>query len=129
MAVNVSWNQLSMPYLVACGGVAIASGATLAIVPRMLVKFAGNCSCSSLLGLSVSGKLVINGTAAQPITFTSFTDDANSGWQGIFFNSGASGSISNANLRFGGLPNTFVSPTGMVYITSGNSLVSVSNNT
>src|SRR5207249_3784244 len=111
-----------------CGGVAVASGATLTIAPGVVVKFAySNCPGSQIPGFFVNGRLVADGTSAQPITFSSFTDDANSAWSAIVFNSGASGSISNAVLRFGGFPGP-LNPTGMVHIASGNNQVSVANN-
>ena len=113
------WSQTSVPYVVGCGRVTVASGATLTIGPGVIVKFVNNVgysdNCPALL--NVAGNLVANGTAAQKIYFTSLKDDtvggdtngdganttpAQGNWGGISFSSGATGSISNAVIRYGG---------------------------
>ena len=80
--MDTTWDLSSSPFIVSCGGVAVASGATLTIAPGVVVRFASGVGCSgfALLGLSINGGLVASGTAAQPITFTSSTDDAASSW-------------------------------------------------
>src|SRR5690348_3062023 len=89
ITTDTTWAISGSPFLVSCGGVTVAAGATLTISPGVVVRFTqSGCSGFALLGLSINGGLVANGTAAQPITFSSFTDDANSSWHGIFFNGG-----------------------------------------
>jgi hypothetical protein len=116
---NTTWGQTGAVYVVPSGGVTVPQGATLTIQPGVIVKFQyepGGC-CYTSAYLDVKGSLVANGTAAQPIYFTSIRDDAIGGdtngdgnatspaagdWSGIRFDSGATGSISNAVIRYGG---------------------------
>src|SRR2546427_4009804 len=61
-------------------------------------------------------------------TLFPYTTLFRSSWGAISFNSGATGSISNAMLRFGGFQTTAVR-TGMVHIATGNSQVSLTSST
>jgi len=122
ITTDTTWDLAGSPFILS-GSVQVAANVTLTIAAGVMVKF------SSLAPrLDVLGQLVADGTA-QPITFTSFTDDANTAWGPIAFNAGASGLIKNAVLRFGGFKVGGVTPVPMVHIATGNSLVSVTNNT
>src|SRR5207245_2469727 len=108
------------PFIIACGGVTVASNATLTIQPGVVVKFQ-LCSASGFI--AVNGSLVANGTPTQ-IVFTSVlegtaTPPSPGNWNGIFFNAGATGSISNVVLRY--------SYNGLT-IATGSSSPTVSNN-
>ncbi|MBS1860073.1 MAG: hypothetical protein JST11_32185, partial [Acidobacteria bacterium] len=107
---NANWGQVGIPYVVNSGSLTVNAGATLTIQPGVIVKFQyapGGC-CYTSAYLRVQGALVANGTAAQPIYFTSVRDDSLGGdsngdgsataaaagdWSGIRFDSGATGSL------------------------------------
>ena len=117
---NATWGQLGMPYVVPGGGVTVPVGSSLTIQPGVVVKFlpvAGNNCFVTPSFLRIQGGLVANGTAAQPITFTSYLDDAAGGdsngdgtlttpaqgnWAGVRFDANATGSVGNSIFRYGG---------------------------
>ena len=115
---NVVWANQSGAYVIDAdlGNVTIASGGSLTISPGVVVKFRPRPN-SSGASISVSGSLVLNGSAAQPVYLTSLSDDtvagdtggdgtattpAASDWSGLRFNADSRGSITNAVLRYGG---------------------------
>jgi RHS repeat-associated protein len=130
---DTTWDITGSPFVVSA--VTVASGVTLTIAPGVVVKLMGP---SNSIALRVTGTLLANGTAAQPIYFTSFLDDSVGGdtngdgnattpkagdWGIIFFNSSsASCSFSNVTVRYGG-GGGFV---GMIF---GNGALSITNST
>src|SRR3989442_10650963 len=72
ISADTTWDLAGSPFVVSCGGVTVASGETLTIEPGVVVRFSSGCFNGSL---SIDGQLVAEGTSAQPILFTSFTDD------------------------------------------------------
>ena len=146
---NVTWGQVGVPYVVGTGGVTVAAGATLTIVPGVVVKFRPNdlgnyCWCYT--SLRINGGLVANGTATQKITFTSYRDDTVLGdtngdgaatapgagdWSGIRFEPGSTGSVSNAIVRYGGfMGNYYANPYyGAIDVATGATAPTLSNNT
>lgn len=110
-SVNTTWDVAGSPYVVS-GTVGVAAGATLTIEPGVIVKFDGTSA-----GMSISGVLDVVGTASSPVVFTSYQDDTAGGdtngdgnatsgaagqWYGIGFADGGSGSISYAQIQYGG---------------------------
>ncbi|MCB9474739.1 MAG: right-handed parallel beta-helix repeat-containing protein [Candidatus Delongbacteria bacterium] len=109
-------NFTSVPnvtYVVA-GNITVPSGLALTVDPGVVVKFT-----SASYGLSInSGTLNINGTLAQPVTFTSVKDDnwgnpadtnndgsitspAAGDWRGIAYTS-STGGLDHLNIRYAG---------------------------
>ena len=70
---NESWNNPDIVYWMS-GSVTVPQGDTLTVAPGQIVKaaYGGN-------NLIVNGTLNAQGTAANPIVFTSFRDDTNGG--------------------------------------------------
>ena len=69
-----AWSQVGIPYVIDNGGLTVPAGATLTIAPGVAVKFKPDVT-STPTYLNIVGSLTANGTAAQPITFTSCKDD------------------------------------------------------
>ena len=106
---DTTWTEDRSPYVVD-GTVTVPAGVTLTVEPGAIVKF------RPYAGLSISGSLVAQGSAAQPIAFTSLNDNTvggdtngdgsattpaagdwgNSDYGGI--NVGAAGSLAFANV-------------------------------
>ena len=131
---SVTWGQLGIPYVIGNGGVTIASGSTLTIMPGVVVKLTPSGFYDSATAyLKVQGTLVANGTATQPITFTSYLDDTVLGdtngdgngsapsagnWAGIYFDAGSNGSLTYSVIRYGGrMPSGYAWPNWSVALT------------
>ncbi|MGD2148396.1 MAG: hypothetical protein PVH41_17010, partial [Anaerolineae bacterium] len=110
ITTDTTWTLPNSPYVV--GDVIIAEGVTLTIEPGVVVKFADWTS-----SLWVGGDLVAEGTAAQPIVFTSIKDDAHGGdtngdgaatspapddWGDVDFSASSSGSLQHVWIGYGG---------------------------
>ena len=115
------------------GNIIVPSGVTLAIAPGAIIKFD--------LGLNITvqtgGRLVAEGTVAQPIVFTSINDDnvgtemngtattpAAGDWDSIYF-SGGTGVFDHVTLSYGGGPDSLNS--GLISITGAGGAVDVSD--
>jgi serine/threonine protein kinase len=94
--VNV-WRPQDGPVLVT-QELVIGSGASLTIEPGVIVKMAANIHFRV-----EGGKLVANGTAEQPIIFTSAQEQPKAGdWGGLIIQKGASAQLSQIEIRYGG---------------------------
>ena len=107
MGANQTLTGDGFPYL--SDGLKVAAGKTLTMTPGATLKFQGG-------GLEVAGTLAAEGNTASSIYFTSYYDDTNgdvdnyspdtapaaSDWDGITIDSGASSTISNAKILYGG---------------------------
>jgi uncharacterized repeat protein (TIGR01451 family) len=108
IASNTTWTAVNLYTITDCP-VTITAGVTLTVEPGTTVKFSGGQAA-----LIINGALAAQGTAAQPITFSSLHDNAHgqiapgsSGspaaqdWYGLHFAPGSSGQISHAFIGYG----------------------------
>ncbi len=111
ITVNTTW-KASDTYII--DGTVAVEGATLTIEPGTVIKFQQGAELD--IGYNNSGSILIaNGTATNPITFTSAaTNPAAGDWDYIYFGNGASGSsMSYCHIYYGGGYNTY---SGMIQI-------------
>lgn len=73
IATNTTWTKLASPYTVT-GDVTVAAGVTLTLEPGVTVQF------NQFAGLNVNGRIVADGTAVDPIAFTT---SGTPSWDGI----------------------------------------------
>jgi parallel beta-helix repeat protein len=94
------WDDTTQPYVVTGNGITINNNATLTIEPGVEVVLGSGDKIT--VGHLTTGKLVANGTASEPITFTG--DSANP-WYYIDFTkwTGAGSSLSHCVIENGGL--------------------------
>ena len=67
---NVQLNVVGIPYYVENSDITINAGVTMTIDPGVVVKFQGDAD------LNIDGRLIANGTPAEPIVLTSYRDDS-----------------------------------------------------
>jgi len=80
-------------YRVESGTLTLTAGAVLAFEP----------GADLTVGYQAPGKLIVQGTAAEPVLFTSTTSKAMAAWRGIYLYEHAAGSqITGLHLEFGG---------------------------
>ena len=115
ITADTTWTAANSPYIVTCD-VIVDAGVTLTIEPGVVVKFGG-----TYRDLKIDGTLLAEGTAAEPITFTSLKDDEAGGdtnsdgsasspwpgdWDGLRFYGSSTGSVlDHAVVRYGSGPN------------------------
>ena len=67
-----TWKRTDLPYVLRSGiGVTVANGATLTLEPGVVVK-----GLTYGLAVTDTGRLIAQGTASEPIVFTSLKDDS-----------------------------------------------------
>lgn len=76
LAVDTTWYAINGVYAVT-SSITVLSNVTLSIEPGVTVALRKNC------GITVQGRLLADGTAGQPISFTRYPGDLN--WQRIMF--------------------------------------------
>ncbi len=110
---NATWETGNVYVLLNDCALIVQAGATLTIQPGVVVKFgAPNAS-----GLRVNGRLIAQGTANDPITFTSYADDSVGGdtngdgsataavpgdWYGLVLASGSETILDHVRVRYAG---------------------------
>ena len=126
---DTEWTADKSPYVVNFDSnpyfphiLTVTSGVTLTIDPGVVIKF------GAYNGITVNGVLHAEGTADNPIIFTSLNDDSVGGdtngdgsatvpvdeqWMHLQFNTGSSGVLDYAIVRYGGEHRTLVSYTGI----------------
>ncbi len=115
------------------GGVTVGSGGTLTIASGTVVKFK---STTDYLKVSASGTLQVNGSAGNPIYFTSLNDNSVGGtigsstgnpaagdWNDIEIDAGASTTITTAVIEYGS-SNVYPYSRANVYVVGGNVTIS-----
>ncbi len=93
---DVTWSLAGSPYVVG-GNVLISNGATLTIEPGVEVSWVN----PNLYLWALTGNLVANGTAQDPIRFVSDVPDAGR-WRGIIIASGGSADLSHCEITNAG---------------------------
>jgi len=95
------WKKQPAPYVVTSGSVSVykdtSTAATLTIEPGTIVKFASGSGLQIGTGTS-KGALVAKGTESDRITFT--RNAASGNWGSIGFQTGATVSIENTDIRY-----------------------------
>lgn len=111
VAEGAVWQRLSGPYVVTCD-VVVPAGVTLTLEPGTVVKL------NSETGIKVAGTLLAQGTAEQPILFTSNRSRLRRGdWDGIDVSAGGRATFEHATIEYGGsTPDTF---DALVYVGKG----------
>ena len=114
---NQTWSGDGIPYIVTVFGVTVPAGKTLTVKPGAVIKFVQNNA-----SFGVKGTLDVQGTASNPVYFTSFNDSTIGGdtgfssfgfsWPGITINSGATANFTHAILRNGGYFSAAISNNG-----------------
>ncbi len=138
VAINTTLTKANSPYIVDNTVINIKTGATLTIEPGVVIKFRENA------GLKIFGKILAQGTTAEPIVFTSFKDDTYAGdtngdatsttpaakdWFGVEIdNTAQTGStFNNTVFRFGGKYYTTTPSYARALLSSNGVNISVNN--
>jgi Right handed beta helix region len=102
VAQSTTWEDRGYPFVSHSSSIKIAAAATLTLAPGSTIK-------GEIRGIEVNGTLIADGTATEPITFTSIKDDSVDGdtngngsatlpapgdWPGIYFPEAAGDELS-----------------------------------
>src|SRR3989344_374176 len=95
---DTMWTADASPYLVS-SDTSVTTGAVLTVEPGVVVELGPGIT------LTVAGTILVEGSAAAPVVFTSVDDSPESaGWRHIIVAGGATASFVHAALRYGGTP-------------------------
>jgi len=109
ITVDTTWSPTQPTVYVIDDAVTVAQGATLTVGGKATIK--------TRLGITVAGRLIVQGTAAAPVALTSLTDDSFGGdtngdgddtvphafeWYGISVVDSGTASLTHARVLFGG---------------------------
>jgi hypothetical protein len=122
-ATTSTWHAQPVPWIVGnCGtgpGLVIPQGATVTVAAGAVIKgldHTMNCSGSTSPAISANGSLVVSGTSASPVVFTSIKDDSTAGdtngdgnasspaagdWGGITVPGAGSAIMNGTSLKYG----------------------------
>ncbi len=138
VSANATWPKIGNAAYVLDNDIGVATGATLTIAPGVVVK--GEYSQYPDSRLEISGRLLAQGTADQPVIFTSLRDDtvggdsnndasasspANGDWGGLYFENSANSSLDYVTVRYGG--NYADDFNGVFYATTDNVMLHLKN--
>jgi len=127
---NATWRKLNIPYYIdGTAEIQSTSGATLTIEPGTTIKFTQGSQIEVAYNSGKYGKIIAQGTASEPIIFTSAAPDgaqSNGDWDAILLYEGTmSGTIfDNCKILYGG---GYTSSYGQIHISNSGSNVTVSN--
>jgi hypothetical protein len=107
---SLPWSGTFVPVVTGgCGSLEIPAGTNLTLGPGAVMKGLNNCGGS----IEVDGTLKANGTAANPVTLTSWRDDSVGGttasgspnpnegdWEGIRVNAGGTAILNGTRIRY-----------------------------
>ena len=140
-----TWSNAGNVHLISCD-VIVPAGITLTITNGTIIKFTG------IFAISVQGNLIVQGISTDKVYFTSFRDDSVGGdtnndgdastpakgdWGAVIITTGATASLDQAVLRYGGYGwcvyycsyyKGMLSVDGSTNVTVQNSVVSYSQN-
>jgi hypothetical protein len=94
ITANTTWTTANSPYIMTCG-VTVNAGITLTIQPGVVVAGSG------FDRLQVKGHLSAQGTAVNPVIFTSEENNGPYQWSGIWFNGGTA-HLNHTIVRYAG---------------------------
>ena len=92
ITTDTTWTPAGNPYIVSTA-INVISGVVLTVQPGVVVQF----EASTLM--TIKGKLIANGTATQPITFTG-TSTQPGWWYGLTFSGAASAPVTGSSLNY-----------------------------
>ncbi|GIW05630.1 MAG: hypothetical protein KatS3mg060_0435 [Dehalococcoidia bacterium] len=93
-----TWTRENSPYIVT-ESVDVPNGGTLTIEPGVEVRFQAN----KRLSVRGTGKLIAEGTASQPITFTAAVTNPSPGaWHRLEFETNATGRLAHCRVEYAG---------------------------
>ena len=138
VSANATWPKIGSAAYVLDNDISVPAGITLTIAPGVVIK--GEYGQYPDSRLEISGRLLAQGTAEQPIIFTSLRDDTVGGdsnndasvsspatgdWGGLYFENSANSELDYVTVRYGG--NYSDDFNGVFYATTDNVMLHLKN--